>query len=99
MELGSYVDLVALLKKLLNDSHIMVNQMATKTLGLLAKGLREPFADLAKECFPLLVQKLKERRLVDEIQTTFGHFLKSADLSEFSESLIAGLTDKKSPVI
>lgn len=67
LEPGSYIDLVGLLKKLLNDSHIMVNQMATKVLGLLAKGLREQFKDLAKECFPILVQKLKERRLVDEI--------------------------------
>jgi hypothetical protein len=65
----------------------MVNQMATKVLGLLAKGLREQFKDLAKECFPILVQKLKERRLVDEIQTTFSNFLQSADLNEFSDSL------------
>lgn len=61
--------------------------MATKVLGLLAKGLREQFKDLAKECFPILVQKLKERRLVDEIQTTFSNFLQSADLNEFSDSL------------
>ena len=77
----------------------MVNQMSTKALGLLAKGLRESYKDLAKECFPILVQKLKEKRLFDEIHNTFSNFLQTADLNEFSDSLIAGLTDKKSPVI
>jgi hypothetical protein len=38
-----------------------------KCLGLLAKGLRDGFTQTAKDLFPLLISKLKDKKLVDEI--------------------------------
>lgn len=55
LETGSYIDLVGLLKKFMNDAHIVVQQNAVKAIGLLANGLREAFKELAKELFPIMV--------------------------------------------
>jgi hypothetical protein len=36
-------------------------------LGLLARGLRDGFSQTAKDLFPLLISKLKDKKLAEEI--------------------------------
>jgi len=87
LDKGNYVDLVGLVKKFLNDPHIVVAQTATKVIGALAKGLREQFKDLAKELFPLMLQRFKEKRLVEELHSSLTNILMSASLNELIEPL------------
>jgi hypothetical protein len=98
LEKGSYIDLVAVLKKFMGDSHIGVAQSAVKAIGALAKGLRESFSELAKELYPLMLQRFKEKRLVEELHTALTSMMYCVSLNDILEPLQAGLKDK-SPVI
>ncbi len=90
---ASYVDLTEMLKKLLKDSNAVVQQNSVKCIGNLAKAIRKPFGPHAKDLFPLLVLKFKERRLADDIQIAFDNFLLCTTLCDFIESVKTGVND------
>jgi hypothetical protein len=53
----------------------------------MAKSIRKPYAVQCKELFPLLVAKFKERRLFDDLQTAFDHFMMCTVLTDFIEPI------------
>ena len=55
---GSYVGLFEFLKKECNNSNVNVSQQGIKTVGILAKGLRQHFATHAKEIVPVILPKI-----------------------------------------
>jgi hypothetical protein len=64
---GDFKHLIALYTKLLKDSNVVVQAHAVKAFGALGKGLRDQFETAAKETIPILIPKLKERKLVNDI--------------------------------
>ena len=54
---------------------------------MLAKGLREGFANHAKEIIPVLFPKFKERKLIDEIQTCLKNLMMCIQLTDVIEFL------------
>ena len=59
---GEFTGLVKIIKKLLGDSNAVVNQLAVKVCGSLAKGLRKEFEPHCRELIGTLLQKFKEKK-------------------------------------
>jgi hypothetical protein len=72
---GSYVGLFEFLKKECNNSNVNVSQQGIKTVGILAKGLRQHFATHAKEIVPVILPKFKERKLIDDLQIALTNIM------------------------
>lgn len=65
---GNYTELIDLCKKYLSDTHVLVQQLSVKSLGLISKGLAKNFSvDTLKDLFPLLLKKQTEKKLCDDI--------------------------------
>ena len=64
---GDYSGLVKTLKKLISDPNQVVSQLAIKSCGNLAKGLRQDFGEQnCKELITTLIGKFKEKKtLID----------------------------------
>jgi hypothetical protein len=52
-----------------------VSQQGIKTVGILAKGLRQHFATHAKEIVPVILPKFKERKLIDDLQIALTNIM------------------------
>ena len=89
-------ELVTLVKRLLVDNNMNVQLQAIKLAGLLARGQRRYFEPFAKQLFPLLLLKLKDKKgpVVQESQTALDSMLKSADFEDFMEDVSKLLEDK-----
>lgn len=88
--------MIELCKKYLSDTHVLVQQLAVKSLGLLSKALKTHFPlDTLKDLFPLLLKKQTEKKLCDDIQTTLLNFISSVDsIQSLLDIIITGLKDK-----
>jgi hypothetical protein len=64
---GDFKHLIALYTKLLKDSNVVVQAHAVKALGALGKALRDQFETTAKETMVILIPKLKDRKLINDI--------------------------------
>lgn len=89
-------ELVTLVKRLLVDNNMNVQLQAIKLAGLLARGQRRYFEPFAKQLFPALLLKLKDKKgpVVQETQTALDNMLKSADFEDFLEDVSKILEDK-----
>eukprot|EP01012_Entosiphon_sulcatum_P017637 TRINITY_DN2237_c0_g1_i2.p1 TRINITY_DN2237_c0_g1~~TRINITY_DN2237_c0_g1_i2.p1 ORF type:complete len:1590 (-),score=328.08 TRINITY_DN2237_c0_g1_i2:288-4868(-) len=61
---GDYMEVVKLLKKLLNDTQIPLVSAAIKIIGALANGLRQNFAIYTRFYLSTLLDKFKEKKTV-----------------------------------
>jgi hypothetical protein len=52
-----------MLKKLLNDSNIVVSVKSITSCGVLAQGLKKNFRESAKMFFPIILSKFKEKKI------------------------------------
>ena len=88
--------LVALSKRLLNDSNVQVVTLVIRLLGLLAKGQKNAFEQPAKHFLPLLVLKFRDKKpqIVSETHQTLLRLLKSIKLSYILEKMPKFLEDK-----
>ena len=89
-------ELVTLVKRLMVDNNMNVQLQAIKLAGLLARGQRRYFEPFAKQLFPALLLKLKDKKgpVVQETQTALDSMLKSADFEDFLEDVAKILEDK-----
>ena len=87
-------------KKLAGDAHSTVAQYAIKAIGLLAKGLRAEFHDLALQAIPACFAKLKEKRqgVIDEIQQTLENIMMCIEFNEIIEKLQGAIKAEKLPL-
>ena len=69
---GSYAELFDYLLKECKHANVNVQQAGVKTIGLLAKGLRQDFAKEAKAAVPIIMPKFKERKMAEDIMTTMS---------------------------
>ena len=65
-----------------------------KAAGAMAKGIRESFAPMVKELVPLLIAKFKERKLIDDIQTSLTNCMMCLAIDEVWENLAPFFKDK-----
>lgn len=81
---GDTTYVVTALKKLLTDSNITVFHLAIKSVGFLAKGLRENFKEGAKTLTLPVLKKFAEKRtqINDDTKTTLINMLMSTNLME-----------------
>lgn len=91
---SNYYPILSMVKKILNDSNINVMCCGIKILGILAKGLRKAFQSPARNFFPLLLSKFKDKKtfIIDETHKSLENFLfclNSFDevLEDFKEAL------------
>lgn len=84
---GSYAELFDYLIKECKHSNVNVQQQGVKTIGLLAKGLRQDFAKEAKASVPVILPKFKERKMTEDIMTTLSSIMMCIPLAEIIEFL------------
>jgi hypothetical protein len=60
---SNFHHIVAMLKKLLADSNIVVSVKSITSCGMLAQGLKKSFRDSAKMLFPIILSKFKEKKI------------------------------------
>ena len=65
-----------LCRRLINDSNFNVVLCVLKILGALAKGMRRPFAPVAKMMFSNVIGKFREKKtlMIDETYNTLNDF-------------------------
>ena len=65
--------------------------LAIKSIGFLAKGLRENFKEGAKSLVSGCLKKFAEKRpqIIEDLKTTLVSMLNSTNLMEISESVLA----------
>jgi hypothetical protein len=91
---GSYAELFDYLLKECKHANVNVQQAGVKTIGLLAKGLRQDFAKEAKAAVPIIMPKFKERKMAEDIMTTMSAVLQCIPLAEIMEFLTIIETEK-----
>ena len=84
---GSYTDMFEYLKKECGHSNVNVQQQGIKTIGVLAKGLRKDFEKQAKESVPIILPKLKEKKMAEDIMTTLANIMMCITLNDIIEFL------------
>ena len=94
----NFSELGQTLKKLLNDSNIVVVNCAIKVIGQLAKTLRENCANYSKFIFEHIVQKCKDKKTTGEAQKCLENMVFSLKMEEMVEAIKEALCDK-SPLI
>lgn len=97
---GNPKHLVRLSKRLVNDSNINVAMSAMKIPGVLAKGLRGSFEGFARQFFPIIFQKFKEKKtqVITESHSVLDNLLMAVPLVGIMEAVIEALNDKTAPV-
>ena len=93
-----YLELVKLLKKLLNDTNIPIVSMAIKIFGHFAAGLRAGFSSYTRFYLPTLLDKFKEKKVtvLEPLKTTLDLLNKHGvfSLADCAEDIIAAATSK-----
>ena len=84
------------IKKLLKDKHANVIAHAIKIAGLLARGLRDRFAQEAKILTTPILLKLKDKNkaIEREAKAALTHFFSSYELGKVLESYLEMLKEK-----
>ena len=92
----STYSLCNMLKILVNDNNIMVQQQAIKALGLLANGLRREFREQAKLFHSNVFLKFKDKKTqtVAETNTALDSFLLAMGLEDMVDTIRECLNDK-----
>jgi cytoskeleton-associated protein 5 len=92
---GVQTALLAALKKLINDSNVMVSQTAVKAAGSLAKGLRSDFTG-SKSLVGVILLRFKEKRqaYLEELHNTLEAFIQCSSLDEIYEEVCSTYSDK-----
>jgi cytoskeleton-associated protein 5 len=92
--------LVAMCKRLLNDSNIHVVSQSIKLLGLLAKGQKRFFESFAKMMAPVLFLKFRDKNkiIIQETHLALENFLFAVSLDQLLPMLESSLNDKTIPV-
>lgn len=91
-------DLCQTLKKLLNDSNIVVVNLALKSIASLAKGLRGHLATYSKHIFEPVMQKCKDKKTAAEAQKCVENLVLSLKLDDMVDIIKEVLGDK-SPIV
>lgn len=88
--------LVAMAKRLINDSNVNVMIQSIKLIGFLAKGQRRYFEVYAKQFFPIFLSKLKDKKtqVIQEVFIGLEHLLYSLSLEQVLDDLREVLEDK-----
>ena len=96
----NYYPVIAMVKRLLNDSNFNVVVSAVKITKLLAKGLRKNFAGSAKLLASTILSKFKEKKtlLVDETHACLEAFFYCLIPEDVIEDL-KEIFDDKNPVL
>ena len=89
------IELVTLAKRLINDSNLQVMLQAMKLVGLLAKGQRRYFEQYARQFFPLIIQKFKDKKtqVAQESHMTLDHLMFSLSCDLIQEDVKSALDD------
>jgi cytoskeleton-associated protein 5 len=89
------IELVTLAKRLINDSNLQVTLQAIKLVGLLAKGQRKYFESYAKQFFPVIIQKYKDKKtqVLTEANFCLDNLLFSFSFDSILEDLRLALED------
>eukprot|EP00742_Colponemidia_sp_Colp-10_P006163 GILJ01006597.1.p1 GENE.GILJ01006597.1~~GILJ01006597.1.p1 ORF type:complete len:2140 (-),score=355.52 GILJ01006597.1:90-6284(-) len=93
---GDYGAVVGSLKKLMEDSNVVVAQHAVKAIGLLSLGLRADFGPYARSILAVVLSKFKEKKaaVLSEVNSTLDRMLKSFQLDQIMEDVKAASADK-----
>ena len=94
----NFTELGSTLKKVLNDSNIVVVNTAIKIIGQLAVGLREAFSSYAKQIFTVILNKCKDKKTLATSQKCLEDLVLALKLSDMLDDIKAALTDK-SPIV
>ena len=92
----STYSLCNMLKTLVNDNNIMVQQQAIKALGLLANGLRREFNQQAKQFHSNIFLKFKDKKTatVEITNAALDSFLLAMGLEDMVDTIQECLNDK-----
>ncbi|KAJ2466787.1 hypothetical protein GGI02_004255, partial [Coemansia sp. RSA 2322] len=95
-------DIIQDLGRKIADVNIIVSTVAIQSLGLLAAGLRQPFAPFVQSTLPALIERSKERKqtVIDAIRlTTDAYFVATGcDLLAIGDHYFTGATHKNPQV-
>lgn len=93
---NNYYHIPAMLKRVLNDNNATVACTGIKICGLLAKGIRKPFSSSAKMLFPMLLEKLKDKKTstLDETKIAMDSFLYCLSIDEVIDDIKEALGQK-----
>ena len=85
-----------MIRRLVNDSNFNVVLTVLKVAGVIAKGLRKSFANSAKILFPLVLNKMKDKKnqMIQETFHTLNDFYYSLSIEDVVEDIKHGLKDK-----
>ena len=93
-----YLQVVKLLKKLLNDTNVPLVVLAIKILGYFAVGLRSGFATYTRFYFPTLLEKFKEKKVtvLEPLNATMEllHQHHCVSLADCSDDIVSAATNK-----
>ena len=92
----SAAEIIAMAKRLINDSNVNVMLQTVKLIGLLAKGQRRYFDNYARQFLPLLLQKFKDKKtmVLTETHTSLDNLMFSLTLEQCMEDFKEALEDK-----
>ncbi|CAG9332562.1 unnamed protein product [Blepharisma stoltei] len=92
----SPIALTTLAKRLFNDSNINVMVQAMRLIGLLAKGQRKYFDSFAKQFFPMMIMKFKDKKpqVIQEAHIGLDNLLYSVSLEQVLDDIKEALEDK-----
>ena len=92
----SAAEIIAMAKRLINDSNVNVMLQTVKLIGLLAKGQRRYFDNYARQFFPLLLQKFKDKKtmVLTETHASLDNLMFSLTLEQCMEDFKEALEDK-----
>jgi len=93
-KLENYSSITQCLKKLLDNSNIVVVNSALKCLGLLASALKGTFGSSAKNILNSVVQKCKDKKTLTEAQKCMELFIDSFNITEILDDIKDMLGDK-----
>jgi hypothetical protein len=91
---GNYAEIFEYLKKECGHSNVNVQQQGVKTVGMLAKGLRQDFQKHAKEIVPIILPKFKEKKMFDDIMNTMANLMMCITINDIMEFLGCIETEK-----
>eukprot|EP00960_Hanusia_phi_P030980 748996-Hanusia_phi.AAC.5 len=97
---GDYFEVVKTLKRLANDSMVVVVSTAVIAVGLLARGLRKEFSQGGRLIFPTLLDRLKEKdnRVKESLHSTLDSLTgKCLSLADVMDDLCTALGPKGNP--
>ena len=91
---GDYSLLVKTILKLVSDSNIVVSQTSIKVISNLIKGLKKDYEPYVKDTVPLVIAKLRDRKLEADCCACLDNLLESVSIEDILDEILAGLNDK-----